>query len=102
VITRADLEKTGQSQTDLPAVLRDIIENITVFSTVALLAESNGGVYLLIAGLPHIKIGDLARQLAPTASSPLPLQGIYEYIALTIPNTTVAEIEQKLLTITKV
>jgi hypothetical protein len=99
VVTRTDLEKTGQTLADLPAVLRDIIENITGYNIVALFAESNGGMNLLLAGLPHIKVADLARQFAPTAAVPITLHGLYEYITVDIPDMTVPDAEKKLLSI---
>jgi hypothetical protein len=114
VITATDLEKTKVETESLPIVLRDIVEMVTGYSLVILLAElpaavSNGAnnsankVQALLAGLPHENILQLASKLIaadnPSAdNSNLKISllvGKHEYVSFPL-SKPLAEIQQML------
>ncbi len=87
VVTKSDLEKTGVQADMLPIVVQDIIEMITGYSLVALMAElPSGGTHLILAGLPFEDLPKLVNELAPSSESgkPLPLTGKYNYLSFHI------------------
>lgn len=108
VITASDLEKTKVEIDSLAIVLRDIIEMVTGYSLVILLAElpaalSNGGskVQVLLAGLPHENILQLAGKLI-AADNPMSdnmnlkvatLIGKHEYASFSL-TKPLAEVQQ--------
>lgn len=84
VVTKSDMEKTQVGVESLPVVVRDIIEMITGYSLVILLAElPSGGVQAVIAGLPFEDLAAIMTQLKVTTSMlRTPLSGKYEYISI--------------------
>ncbi len=64
VVTKSDLEKTHTGVDSLPLVARDIIEMITGYSLVILLAElPAGGVQAVVSGLPFEDLNKIVEQL---------------------------------------
>ncbi len=96
MLTQSDFEKTGEDGDRLVLVLRELLENVAGFQTVALLGEQDTGTTLLIAGLPHANILALARKLTEEVVQPLPLLGLYQMVKLDLPQALV-EVEQQLL-----
>lgn len=91
VVTKSDMEKTQVEVESLSVVVRDIIEMITGFSLVILLAElPKGGVQIILAGLPFEDLVALAEQLkAPEIKPREPLSGKYEYISVALPSNLI-------------
>ena len=90
VVTASDLEKTKVGVESLPVVLRDIIEMVTSYSLVILLAELPvaAGVQVLLAGLPHENISQTALEISKDANSkPANLVGKYEYTSFLVKNS---------------
>ncbi len=96
MLTRSDFEKTGEGGDRLVLVLRELLENVAGFKTIALLGEQDNGTRLLIAGLPHANILTLARKFTEEVLHPLPLLGLYQMITLNLPQP-LTDVEQKLL-----
>lgn len=97
VVTKSDLEKTHVGVESLPIVVGDIIEMITGYSLVVLLAElPTGGVQLILAGMPFEDLSKLSSSFASeTISKPLALVGKYEYVSLHI-NRDLEQVQQQL------
>lgn len=89
VVTQADLEKTKVPTESLSIVLRDIVEMVTGYSLVFLLAETGqSSTHVLIAGMPYENITKLARDLAGRGAievSAKLLTGKYESTSISIP-----------------
>jgi nanoRNase/pAp phosphatase (c-di-AMP/oligoRNAs hydrolase) len=89
IVTASDLEKTKVPIDSLPIVLRDIVEMVTGYSLVILVAETGvQSSQLLIAGLPFEKISKLAQGLSGTDQSGVVsklLTGKYEYVSVAVP-----------------
>ncbi len=102
VVTKSDMEKTQVEPESLQVVVRDIIEMITGYSLVILLAElPKGGTQIILAGLPFEDLVSLAGQLkAPEIKPREPLSGKYEYISVYLPSN-LAETQELLNEIIK-
>jgi nanoRNase/pAp phosphatase (c-di-AMP/oligoRNAs hydrolase) len=96
MLTRSDFEKTGEDGNRLILVLREMLENVAGFQTVALLGEQANGTRLLLAGLPHANILNLVHKLTEEVVQPTPLLGLYQVVELDLPQP-IAEAEQSLL-----
>jgi nanoRNase/pAp phosphatase (c-di-AMP/oligoRNAs hydrolase) len=79
VLTKSDLEKTHSNLSSLPEVCKDIIEMVTGYSLLVLIAE---GLQTIVVGLPHENISEFAKQILGTEIKvkSSPLVGQYEYI----------------------
>jgi nanoRNase/pAp phosphatase (c-di-AMP/oligoRNAs hydrolase) len=97
LLTRSDFEKTGEDNERLMLVLRELLENVSGFQTVALLGEQADGVRFLIAGLPHANILGVARKLTKQAVTIIPLLGLYQVVVVDRSQTSLADAEQQLL-----
>jgi nanoRNase/pAp phosphatase (c-di-AMP/oligoRNAs hydrolase) len=97
LLTRSDFEKTGEDNDRLMLVLRELLENVTGFKTVALLGEQEQGVRVLIAGLPHANILGTVRKLTKEAVNAIPLLGLYQVVVVDLPSASLADAEQQLL-----
>lgn len=100
VLTASDIEKTKVGTDELYIVLRDIIEMVTGYSLIVLLAElpnTNGasGVQVLLAGLPHENIAQAAKQLGGNDAKALPLVGKFEYASF-LAKQTLPEVQQNI------
>jgi bifunctional oligoribonuclease and PAP phosphatase NrnA len=96
VVTSSDLTKTHADSEALPKALRDILEMITGYSLVALIAETSPtGAQVLVAGLPFEELGKFAQGMgvvgggagagaAQTAGKPSPLVGKYEFMSFSV------------------
>lgn len=102
VVTKFDMEKTQVEPESLQVVVRDIIEMITGYSLVILLAElPKGSVQIILAGLPFEDLSALATQLKGLEiKPPIPLFGKYEYISVLLP-TNLIETQETLNKIIK-
>lgn len=95
VVTKSDMEKTKVAVEFLPAVVRDIIEMITGYSLVILLAElPAGGTQILVSGLPFEDLNKtvmqfLAADAEPLNQKPASLTGKYEYLSFHIDDSLV-------------
>lgn len=56
VLSKSDFEKSDATIKDLPGVLKELLENISGFSVVFVLAETESGSSCFIAAQPHIDI----------------------------------------------
>ncbi|HEX3099397.1 MAG TPA: hypothetical protein VHQ41_00300 [Patescibacteria group bacterium] len=98
IVTKSDLEKTNVGVESLPIVARDIVEMITGYSLVILLAElPAGGVQAVVAGLPFEDLANIATQLgsAGEAIHLTQLTGKYEYISVNL-KQDLAQTQQQL------
>ena len=84
VVTKSDLEKTQTGIDTLPLVARDIIEMITGYSLVILLAELPAeGTQVIVAGLPFEDLNKVSEQLkAGPSQAKAPLVAKYEYVSV--------------------
>lgn len=94
VLTKNDMDKTGNNQELLPAVLKDLIEMVTGYSLVILIVEE---LQVLVAGLPHEKISDLATTLLGNELhlKPINVVGQYEYVSFEL-KTPLVELQEKI------
>lgn len=87
ILTKSDFEKTSTGAESLAVVVRDIIEMITGYSLVILLAElPKGTVDVVIAGLPFEDLLKVATQFishSPTLERKQ-LFGKYEYVSISL------------------
>lgn len=99
VLTKNDLEKTGDNTELLPLVLKDLIEMVTGYSLIILLVEETR---LLIAGLPHENISSIVKEITGQnfVEPQSHLVAQYEYLSLPLSNS-LAEVQEKVNTIIK-
>lgn len=97
LLTKSDFEKTGEDNDRLMVVLKEILENVSGFQTIVLLGEQEQGVRILIAGLPHAKILNLARKFSDDPATPTPLFGLYQVVSLDLGQISLNDAEQKLI-----
>jgi nanoRNase/pAp phosphatase (c-di-AMP/oligoRNAs hydrolase) len=102
LLTRQDFEKTGLGMEHAASVLRELLENVTGFQTVALMAEQPDGVRLLLAGMPHVNLQDLVRIFAEQPPVPNAFVGLYQMVSVDLAGATLADVEQKLIDAVKV
>jgi nanoRNase/pAp phosphatase (c-di-AMP/oligoRNAs hydrolase) len=96
-LNSSDFERTGEGKDRIVAVMRELLENVTGFQMVALLAELDANVEIVLAGLPHTNIAAVAAKITDTAGGLFPIAGLYQGSVLKLEKTTLAEAEQKLL-----
>lgn len=97
-LNRSDFEKTGENNKRLVAVLRELLENVTGFQVIALMGEQeDGGVRLLLAGLPHAKISAIAHRLTEDAVTTQPILGLYQMVSVDLPQLSLNDVEQRLV-----
>ena len=96
-ITKSDLEKTQTGIDSLPTVTKDIVEMITGYSLIVLVAElPSGGVQVVLAGLPFEDLAAISKELNGTPiGARSPLAGKYEYISIHVTNE-LEEVQQSL------
>jgi hypothetical protein len=98
-ITASDFERSGAAQDDLEAVLSEMLDNISGYRAVALLAEvSPDQTKLLLALHPSLDFSPL-RDLGNLLAPPAPMQGLYQMASYDLPG--LAEAEQRLLSAIK-
>jgi hypothetical protein len=98
MLTRSDFERTGEDGDRMMLVMRELLENVSGFQTIALIGEEEvGGVRILIAGMPHANIPAIARRLSEQVLQPIPLLGLYQVMVVSLPDLTLAEAEQRLV-----
>lgn len=102
VLTKSDLEKTQVGIESLPIIVKDIIEMITGYSLVVLLAElSVGGVEVVAAGLPFEDLAKFVAEFAgsadqkPAGAKPTMLTGRYQYLTVRL-SSSLAEVQDQL------
>lgn len=86
IVTASDLEKTQVQPESFYLVLKDIVEMVTNYSLVLLVAETgNSKTQILAAGLPHEDLQAVARSLGGTTDpAAVFLTGKYEYISFDV------------------
>ncbi len=100
VITAQDFTKTKTDEQFLPDVLSEIISMANNYKLIILAAEVSGGVDLLFAAPPHIKIKQIAKNIDPTFSGQAEnLIGNYQYLKLNLPNFKLEDLEQFVATL---
>ncbi len=98
-ITESDFAKTELPITVLPEVLSELIDNVSGFQTMALMGQQNNNVTLLLAGLPHTNITQIAQKISSNFSS-VNLSSdshLYQVVQLTLNNSSIEEVEAQLL-----
>lgn len=97
VLTSSDLEKTKSNAQLITSTLKDLIEVVTGYSLIILIAEN---AEVLIAGLPHENIVSFGEKLIDREllEKPKPLLGQYQFIQVQFKKPLV-EIQQKLVEI---
>lgn len=60
VLNKSDFEKSDATAADLPGVLKELLENISGYDVVLVLAETETGTACFIASQPHIDIKKVA------------------------------------------
>jgi phosphoesterase RecJ-like protein len=79
-----DFTKTQTTGAYTTQVLKELVENVTNFQTISLLAESEEGtLHIGIAALPHVPLHRVAEEFK-VAFVPRPLLGAYQYIQFEI------------------
>ncbi len=96
-LTKADMERTSGNTTALVEVLRDLIDMVSGFNVIALAAEVESGIEILIAGLPHVRVVEIIQKLGAVNELPHRLVGKYEYVRTVLKAQPLAEVQQLLV-----
>lgn len=100
ILTRGDFAKSSTSEEDLLQVLSEMLDNISGYKTVALIAEiPEGKVRMLLALHPPLVFESFAKAFGQTGSVAAQLQGLYQMQSFEFAD--LAEAEQKLLVAVK-
>ncbi len=95
-LTKADMERTSGNPSTLIEVLRDLIEMVSGFNVIALAADTDSGIEMLVAGVPHAKVTEIIQKLGAPAALAHPLLGKYEYVHTLLPAQPLGEIQRLL------
>ncbi len=97
LVTKSDMEKTNSNEALLPEVLRDLVEIVSGFNIIVLIAELPEEHQMLIAGLPHAGISAIAAKLGGEVKTPQTLVGQFEFVKVTFRGKTSPELQDILL-----
>lgn len=100
VLNLNDFEKTGSTVEQLPKVLEELIDNVSGFQVIALIAElKQAGTRLVIAAPPHVSLASVSEKLQGQIVEQGTLNRVYSQIILDFPNLDLDEVENKLLNV---
>lgn len=100
ILTASDFARSSASEDDVVLVLSEMLDNVSGYSGVALIAElAPGRVRMLLALHPPLEFGPMISALGAPASSPVPLQGLHQMVSLDF--TELADAENRLMEVIK-
>lgn len=95
-VTKSDFEKTGTDIGYLPQVLKELIEMVSGFSVIAIAAETENGIEIYIAGLPHARPSSLLQKIGGPSQPAFPLAGKYEFVKGELQGQTAVDAQNSL------
>lgn len=100
VVTTQDFLKSQTGPDLLPQVVSEIISMANNYKLIILAAEVEGGLDLIFAAPPHIKIKQLAKSIDPTFTGQSEvLVSNYQYLRMNLPNFKLEDLEQVVSTL---
>ena len=98
VLNLQDLEKSGSTEKDFPAVLREFIHNMSEYRVLAIVAQRTSGEAMLFAAV-HQQIGEdkFLEKFQPVEKSTIHTLWPHNFVEINFPGLSVEEAEQKLV-----
>lgn len=96
-LTAADLQKTQSAASELLPVLQEMLDNVSLYPIVALLAERENAVEALVAAHPKVGLPELLKHLEITVPVSQMLHNRFNLLSLSWPGVSLAQAEEKLL-----